>query len=323
MSSADISVVVPAKDAAATLQPVLEGLLRAGFSADDVVLVDDGSTDGTHLIAQQYGVYVHRNALSQGAAAARNAGVEIAKGALILFVDADVVVHPDVRARLVEWSHNYPQEAAVFGSYDDKPSDPRRISRIRNLLHHHNHQTAARSANTFWTGIGAVRRDAFEDVGGFDPEQTFMEDIAFGYALSRKGYAIGLDPRLQGTHLKYWSLAGFLHTDLYHRAIPWSRLIRRSAAPKALNADRRGQLSVSVVGLSLLSLIVTLNMPFLGSLLALSCIVALAGLNFAFLRRLLGLGGLSEVAVGLIILWLHFLMAGLGFARVLIFDRQT
>ena len=53
-----------------------------------------------------------------------------------------------------------PGIAAVFGSYDDEPGAPNLVSQYRNLLHHFVHQTGRTEASTFWTGCGAVRRDA-------------------------------------------------------------------------------------------------------------------------------------------------------------------
>src|SRR5205807_8681242 len=63
--------------------------------------------------------------------------------------------------------------------------------------------------STFWAGLGAVRRDAFEAVGGFDAERYLVpsvEDIDLGARLATTGHRIELDPAVQGTHLKAWSL---------------------------------------------------------------------------------------------------------------------
>ena len=84
------------------------------------------------------------------------------------------------------------------------------MSAFRNLLHHHVHQTGAGPADTFWTGLGAVRRAAFLDIGGFDEARyphPSVEDIDLGRRLSDAGQPILLDPTIQGTHLKAWTLA--------------------------------------------------------------------------------------------------------------------
>ena len=61
-----------------------------------------------------------------------------------------------------------PDVSAVFGSYDASPPARGIVSEYRNLLHHYVHQTSGGLATTFWAGLGAVRREAFVAVDGFD-----------------------------------------------------------------------------------------------------------------------------------------------------------
>lgn len=316
MSTIDIHVVIPALNAGATLARALDGLIQAGFPAEAITVVDDHSNDNPQIIAQKFGVDLATSTKSKGAAAARNLGAEQAVCDLILFVDADVVVRNDVRDRLVKWANANPNEAAIFGSYDDRPSNQNRVSRIRNLLHHHTHQTAPQSASTFWTGLGAVRKVTFDTLGGFDPDQRFMEDIGFGHKLKTAGYTIRLDPDLQGSHLKNWSLVGFMRTDLLHRAIPWTRLIKNKSASKTLNVSMSGMASVISAFASILSLcLLPVSAPLASASFAI-CIAAMCCLNFGFLTRLAKLNGGFESLSGVLVLWLHFLMAGLGYLWV-------
>ena len=319
MATPKISVIVPAFNAAGTLGRVLDGLVETGFRVNQITVVDDGSTDATQEIARAFGVQLLLNKTSKGAASARNFGAGKTDSDLLLFVDSDVVVHRDVRQSVLDWERQYPSEAAVFGSYDAEPADQRRVSRIRNLLHHHTHQIAPQFATTFWTGLGAVRRLHFDAVGGFDPQQFYMEDVAFGHALKMAGCTIRLDRDLQGTHLKYWSLFGFMRTDLLHRAIPWVRLIKTSAAPRSLNADQRGVASVLSVLSTLVSLGAATFFASIGIVLLGISLGLLAFLNRDFLRFLYAKNGLAELFFGLAILWLHFLIAGLGAVWVLVF----
>lgn len=112
---------------------------------------------------------------------------------------------------------------AIFGSYDDDPVHHGLVSDFRNLLHHQVHQEGAGEAMTFWAGLGAMRRGAFQAVGGFD-EQRFphasIEDIDLGMRLVASGGRIVLDPSIQGTHLKRWTLANMVRTDFLRPGIP-------------------------------------------------------------------------------------------------------
>ena len=95
-----ISVIIPAFNAEATLPACLHALDRQiGAPSFEVIVVDDGSRDGTATVAAAEGVSVERIAHT-GAAAARNRGVQVALGTLLLFTDADCVPNPDWVARL-------------------------------------------------------------------------------------------------------------------------------------------------------------------------------------------------------------------------------
>jgi hypothetical protein len=165
-----------------------------------------------------------------GPAAARNAGSRSATGDVLVFVDSDVVVRDDALARVRGAFAGDAALTALFGSYDDSPEAPGTVSGFRNLLHHHVHQSSRGPTATFWAGLGAVRREPFEAVGGFD-ERTYLhpsvEDIELGLRLDAAGARIELDPDVQGTHLKLWTLAGMVRTDFARRGAPWVALLAR------------------------------------------------------------------------------------------------
>jgi GT2 family glycosyltransferase len=246
--------VVPAHNRVAELARCLAALRVAADSGTELIVVDDASTDDISSVAGNAGARVLRLAQNSGPAAARNHGARHAHGKILFFVDADVVVTSDaiLHVRTILCRHR--DIAAVFGSYDSRPAAPGLVSQYRNLAHHFVHQTANTEATTFWAGCGAVNRAAFEHVGGFD-ERRFrrpsIEDIELGHRLRRAGYRILLDKSLQATHLKRWTLWSGIQTDVFYRAIPWSRLILESGAvPDDLNLRRSQRLSVALTGLS-------------------------------------------------------------------------
>ena len=95
----------------------------------------------------------------RGPAAARNAGARIARGNVLMFVDADVLLPGDAVARVVAALAGPPRCDAVIGSYDDAPEAPNFLSQYKNLAHHFVHQTSHEDACTFWSACGAVRRE--------------------------------------------------------------------------------------------------------------------------------------------------------------------
>ena len=158
-----------------------------------------------------------------------------ASGEIVVFVDADVEVHPDALRRLRERARRATR-ASTPSSAPTTTAPPRRsvVSRFRNLLHHHVHASAPGPATTFWAGLGAIRREAFDAVGGFDARRyprPSIEDIELGMRLHAAGRRIVLDPAVRGTHLKRWTLRSMLRTDLAARGAPWVALRSSAAAP--------------------------------------------------------------------------------------------
>ncbi|MGE0591711.1 MAG: glycosyltransferase family 2 protein [Vicinamibacterales bacterium] len=202
----------------------------------ELIVVDDASGDDTAMVARRFADHVITlpGPGAAGPAAARNAGAAVARGEILVFVDADVRVRPDAVARLVGALTEDPTLGAAFGSYDATPARHSVCSRYRNLLHHYVHQHGAGLAETFWAGCGAVRRDAFLEAGGFDARRyrrPQIEDIALGYRMRDLGHRIRLVPEAQGTHLKAWTLTGILRTDVVDRGIPWMRLLLERGRP--------------------------------------------------------------------------------------------
>ena len=154
-----------------------------------------------------------------------------------MFVDADVEVHPDALRRLREAFEREPAASTPSSAPTTTGPPPRAVvSRFRNLLHHHVHAGAGGPATTFWAGLGAVRREAFDAVGGFDAQRyprPCIEDIELGMRLHAAGRRIALDPAVRGTHLKRWTL----RVDAAHRP----RGARRAVGGAAPGARRRGR----------------------------------------------------------------------------------
>jgi glycosyltransferase involved in cell wall biosynthesis len=254
-----LSIIVPVYNNPQDLRECLAALRALSCSGSEIIVVDDASTDDTPSVAAQMGVRVLQLSKNSGAAAARNYGANHARGDILFFVDADVVVAPNAPRRVVEVFATRPDLAAVFGSYDAQPRAGGVISQYRNLLHHFVHQTASPEASTFWAGCGAIRRSVFQELGGFDAERfprPSIEDIELGYRLRQAGHRILLDKALQATHLKRWTLRSLIRTDIFHRAIPWSRLILQSKkVPDDLNLKRGQRLCVALVGFATICLL--------------------------------------------------------------------
>jgi glycosyltransferase involved in cell wall biosynthesis len=222
-------VVIPATDSRPTLERCLEAIRRAAEAPEEVVVVDEPR--------------------GLGPAAARNEGARRADADVLVFLDSDIEVHADAFRRFRRALEGDPALVAVFGSYDDDPGGEGLVSGFRNLLHHYVHQSGAGSVTTFWAGLGAIRRDEFLGVGGFDEDRfanPSVEDIELGMRLTALGKRVVLDPTVQGKHLKRWTLVSMVRTDLLRRGSPWVELIvERGSDSTVLNLGWRHRISAA------------------------------------------------------------------------------
>ena len=279
----DLSVVIAVYNSAETLKDCLVALERSATRPFECIVVLDGATDASEAVAERYGARVIALRERQGPAHARNVGVRLAQGSLILFLDADVCIQFDAIPFILEHFRQEPGLDAVFGAYDDFPAATTFISQYRNLLHCFTHRAANRNACTFWTGCGAVRKDAFLRCGGLDERygRPAVEDIEFGMRLNAAGGRLLLDPAIQVKHLKCWSLASMIKTDIFDRGIPWTRLILRSGhMPDDLNLRWAQRISVALSFLSLAAL------AWGSGKMAVGCVLGLLCLNLPFLSFL-------------------------------------
>lgn len=114
-----VSVVIPVYNAAAYLDEAITSVLEQTYRPVEIILVDDGSTDGSAEVAARYDVSVHYHYQDNaGIGAARNQGVRLATGALLAFLDADDLWPPDKLAWQVEALALRPAVDLVFGQME-------------------------------------------------------------------------------------------------------------------------------------------------------------------------------------------------------------
>jgi glycosyltransferase involved in cell wall biosynthesis len=111
-----VSVIVPVRNGGPTLARALEALANNDYHSFELIVVDDGSSDGSREVGEAAGATVLNNRRSRGPAGARNTGVDAARGDIVPFIDADVEVQPTTIARVVERFDANPDLAAMFGA---------------------------------------------------------------------------------------------------------------------------------------------------------------------------------------------------------------
>ncbi len=284
----------------------------------ELVVAFDGAAPPTPAWLEHPQVKVVETGRQSGPATARNAGARLARGQVLLFVDADVELAADALRRVITAFDADPGLAGLFGAYDDEPAAEGTVSQFRNLLHHHTHVTHPGNAGTFWSGCGAVRAATFLEVGGFDESfrTPSIEDIEMGMRIAARGGRIVLDPELRCKHLKRWTLASMVITDIFSRARPWTQLLMASVSmPRILNIDWKGRAS----GVLALALVMTLSAAVFwpqASILVPACAAPLLFINRAFYKFCLNRRGLRFALASFALHTLYFCYASITFGWV-------
>lgn len=315
-----ISVIIPVYNGQSTIGQCLERLFDSTFRDFEVIVVNDGSTDDTAAIVGRFACRFIASAKNSGQAAARNLGAAQSSGRILFFLDADILIRPDTLSEIVDAMANRPEISALSGSFAKTTVQDNFASVYKNLRHHYTHQTSNEEATTFCGGFGAIRREAFFAVGGFNPNQRFVEDIELGYRLHHSGHRIWLHKRLQLVHAKRYTLAQLIHSDFLGRAIPWTRLMLES---RLFRSDLNTQAhNVWSVPLSFL-LLAALPVPALWMPLALPLILVLLWLNRGFLGFTLRERGWFFAFRAALMCWFGCLYGGIGALLGLLTARSS
>lgn len=208
MADCMISVIIPVYNTEVYLEECLQSVLTQTFRDFEVIIVDDGSTDGSASIcdrfAQEFPNIKAIHQKNQGVSAARNAGISHARGKYLLFLDSDDVIHPQMLSLLADIQEK--ENAVLLGWKVKKFKNKRKGMgvikkdefRIQKGTLSDAVRKSAEDANfTGYVWNKLFVRDYVSDAIRFDPNIKIMEDTLFGcqYMVSNlhKGKFIYLD----------------------------------------------------------------------------------------------------------------------------------
>ncbi|MGZ3363157.1 MAG: glycosyltransferase [Caulobacteraceae bacterium] len=230
LAAPTVSVIIPAHNAAATIGKALRSLDAQGKVAWEAIIVDDGSTDATVDVVKSRLKRDPRVRLVRrpqcGVSAARNAGVALAGGEWLCFLDADDWLAPRAFGRLLALSRADPEAAVLVGAaarvseggalwdYDSRDlSDPFAVLSTHCSIAIHS---------------ALVRRAAVRELGGFDESLRSSEDWDLWQRLARAGRRFAQTR----TRVAYYrARAGSLSRDLPRAALAGLAVMRRGHAP--------------------------------------------------------------------------------------------
>ncbi len=194
-----ISVIIPAYNSGATIARALESVRSQSRPADEIIAVDDGSTDNTREIIKDFPEvrYIHQD--NQGPAAARNNGVRTAKGEFIAFLDSDDYWLADHLKNLASVLEGNPDIHWAATAYRKRLLDGKeKVVRLHRRHYSYGNVVDYFSATPklhFLSVIStAVRRDLFIDAGGFAERYSRGEDLSLWLRLALASPFLGYSP---------------------------------------------------------------------------------------------------------------------------------
>ncbi|MBP7461510.1 MAG: glycosyltransferase family 2 protein, partial [Candidatus Delongbacteria bacterium] len=156
-----ISIIIPVFNAERTLPQCLDGLFHSSDQDFEVILVDDASSDRSLDIARDYPIRCFQLPVNQGANHARNYGARYARGSILLFIDADIVIRPGIPARIREKMADS-SISAVVGVYSGDESDQGLVTRYKNHWIRFSYCLYQVPIDWIFGSITAMRKETFD-----------------------------------------------------------------------------------------------------------------------------------------------------------------
>lgn len=296
----DISVIIPVKNGGAVFGECLAALRASQSDRYEIIVLDDCSADDSKAIASNYSCHLLELPCSVGPSTARNRGAQMAKGAILFFIDADIIVRPDTIQKVSDIFQDK-DVVAITGVLSEDIRYGNFSSRYKNYWMRYSYLVMPETVSLFYTSVAAIRRELFLQTGGFDSayRRPSVEDTDFGQRLEMLGVTVHLKRHVEVEHVKYYSLGGLLKTDFFRSADMIKMTLRKGLRQFLVGGNKTSVRTSFIVGVVLYCIVMMslLMGIFFPSIVNVSLvltgifIVSIAFLNHSFLRWLAVRGG--------------------------------
>ena len=247
-----ISIVIPAYNCEDTMKACLDSLLQLSYPNREIIIVDDGSTDGTHAILERYsGIRVIRTENS-GPSHARNIGIREAKGDFIAFTDSDCIVEENWLEELRRGFHN--ESVAGVGGDQKSPADDtpfgknvqRFMKAVGFVTDYIKTGKRLKKTNHNPTCNVLYRRSVLLESGLFDEKLWPGEDVEIDLKIERLGYTLYYNPEAVVYHYRPKTVQSFAR--MMNR-YGWAQgyLVKRYGGFRALHFEPLGLLLLFLI----------------------------------------------------------------------------
>ncbi len=252
-----VSVIIPMYNAPGCIEECLLSILKQTARNLEVILVDACSTDDTVRKVEKYPFKIIKLEKRLSPAGVRNYGAKNASGDMLVFIDADVVLKPNSIEEIVHLL-GAPDTEAVSGIYTQHTPQSSFFSQLQNLILTFRYEKVPRSTEMVCSFFCAIKRGAFEAIGGYDEKMSYYEDIEIGKRLTEKGYHCKIEPNLRVTHLKFYNHIGLI-IDYFKKTAAVALYIKSEGFRKKIK-DNAWPLSTKIAAISGLCLLFSVGL---------------------------------------------------------------
>jgi GT2 family glycosyltransferase len=208
-----LSIVISVWNAAGHLERCLRSVAPQRSELHEVIVVDDGSTDGSARVARAAGCDVIRLPRHRGICAARNTGARRATGEVIVFIDADTNVQSG-------WARSLRKtfdEGATLAGGGIRSPEPHTLAEHYQFGGRWHDETARNGFLPFVSGAHfAIRREVFLEMGGFDEVLPSAEDLDLSFRVQLAGYPLSFVPEAELVHWPRSTVPALFRQRMHH-----------------------------------------------------------------------------------------------------------
>ncbi len=231
-----ISIIIPAYNRAKTIKRVIKSIRSSNFKDYELIVVDDGSSDGTYEICDGLSDKVISNPKNLGVSNSRKIGLEVAAGEIVIFIDSDIIINEKTLEEFYNFFINNKNYDGATGMLSIKHENNNFFSQYKNLYMHWIFSKIQMDITFLYGSIFAIRKNALAKL----PTNTnYGEDTEYGQLLHESGSKLALLKEVQVMHLKKYTCTSFFKNNFL---IPfyWTKIFLNYAGWEQLKQNKKG-----------------------------------------------------------------------------------